>query len=131
MIKPHFTRHLPSLTLIAVAFMAVVLGISVLVVSAQSSCPTIETNPFWPPCATVYYTISSNITDTQERNQIQQAVTTFNSANQANGSRVELRPGPPPAGTSNPRTLVFQNGTLAAGVAAQFDTVSSPADELL
>jgi hypothetical protein len=132
MIKPHFTRHLLSWALIAVFPLAVVVGISALVVYAQSSgCPTIDTQPYWPPCATVYYTISSNITDSQERSQIQQAVSRFNSANLINGSKVELKAGPPPTGTSNPRTLLFQNGTLSAGVAARFDTVSSFGDGLI
>jgi hypothetical protein len=114
------------------ACLAASIVITTLIVYAQSSgCPTVATKPFWPPCATVYYTISTNITDSQERTQIQQAIGIFYSANMNNGSGVRFLPGPPPPGTSYPHTLLSQNGALNPEEGARFDSISSYGDGLL
>lgn len=122
-----FPRHL----LVSLGFLLATIGISILVVNAQSGCPSRDTLPFWTTCAKVYYTFGSNITDSQQRSQIQTAIIRWNTANMANGSTVMFEQGSPPPGTSNPRTLTFQNGSLPDGVAGQWRSDSSFGDGLI
>jgi hypothetical protein len=74
---------------------------------------------------------NSNITDSQQISQIETAISLFNTANITNVSRVEFRPGAAPAGTSFPRTLIFQNGSLGAGNTAETSYDSSFGDGLI
>lgn len=88
----------------------------------QTGCPPTHTER-WPQGKTVYY--SFNGTDQEQTRQILNAISAWNTANQSNGSGVVFRLGPAPAGTTNPSTITFQNGTQPSGSASAARTSTS------
>lgn len=80
--------------------------------SAYAQCPKVD-YARWPKGSTVYYDLSQ-IPDPDQRAQIEKGLGDWNTANGKNLSGVTFKPGPPPAGTASPNTLVFKNGTIAA-----------------
>lgn len=104
--------HQPALLLSRVFIIAncalVLLITSTSSTYSQSDCPPTQTAR-WPKNKTVYYSFSG--TNTEQTRQILNGVSAWNTDNQSNGSGVQFRLGPPPSGTSNPATIVFQNGT--------------------
>src|ERR1044071_1756805 len=79
--------------------------------SAYAQCPKLN-HARWPKGSTVYYDLSQ-IPDTNQRAQIEKGLADWNTANGKNLSGVTFKPGPPPAGTASPNTLVFKNGPIA------------------
>jgi hypothetical protein len=73
---------------------------------SYAQCPTAEGRSAWRNGETVYYNFG-NITDPEERRQIQLAIDKWNEANRHNLSGVQFSSATPPAGAS---TLSFQNG---------------------
>jgi len=83
----------------------------------QSSCPP-TFNEKWTQGTRVYVNLS-NITDPEQRRQIELAIQRWGAASAANDSRVTFTLDTPPAGAA---TLTFQNGSLSPGIGARTDT---------
>ncbi|MDQ3665939.1 MAG: hypothetical protein M3410_04930 [Acidobacteriota bacterium] len=92
-------------------------------ISAQCSTTSSE---MFPRDSTVYVNFG-NITDTAQRQQIQNAIDKWNTANNTNFSGIQFVPGTPPSGS---RTITFQNGTSSGSNAAHTDTVVNTAGDI-
>lgn len=102
------------ISLVLVSFLLCLMVSGAPIGQPQSSvCPP-TTNDGWPKNTVVYYTFNSNLTPGQQ-SQIQNALNAFNIANQSNNSCVSFVAGPAPPNAINPRTIIFQHRTLAAG----------------
>lgn len=106
------TNFLYHLLLISVSLASLITS-GFIIVNSQSGCPEVETQRY-PPGSKVYVDFG-NITDPEQLRQIRTAIASWNTTNASNNSRVEFIEGSPPAGTSDPRTLTFQNGPVAGG----------------
>jgi hypothetical protein len=87
-----------------------------------SQCST-RSNETFPKGAQVYVNLG-NISDASERQQIQNAIDKWNTANTTNGSGVRFLSGTPPTGG---RTITFQNGTSSGTNAGHVDTIINTA----
>jgi hypothetical protein len=85
----------------------------------SSGCAsTSQSAQAWAPNTTVYYNLS-NITDPQAKQQIQNAINAWDTANQSNNSGVRFSSSTPPAGAP---TITFQIGGANANNAGHTDT---------
>src|SRR2546423_838545 len=114
---PRFSRYLS----IALGFLLTLIGSSATLYSQTTSgCATTDqSNQAWARVTTVYYNLS-NITDAQARQQIQNAITAWDTANQSNNSGVRFSSAAPPAGAP---TISFQIGGANGSNAGHTDTV--------
>lgn len=93
-----------------------------------SQCTTIDFQAQqWAQGITVYFNFG-NITDSNQRLQIEAAITRWNEANQNNNSRVQFSSAPPPSGA---RTLTFQNGSNVSNPAFMQPTINLQTKEIL
>ena len=93
-----------------------------------SQCSTIDFHAQqWTQGTTVYYNLG-NITDSNQRQQIEAAITSWNDANRSNNSGVQFSSAPPPNGA---RTLTFQNGTNTSNPAFMQPTINLQTKEIL
>lgn len=76
-----------------VLFLISFVGDNQIVSEAQSTCATRASFSGWEKCSIVRYCFDSNITS-EQRTQIERALATWNSANQANNSKVKFLAAP-------------------------------------
>lgn len=104
---------------IAAVLLLVLAGSSSTLYGQSTSCPsTSQSAQAWAKGTTVYYNLS-NITDPQIRQQVQNAINAWDTANQSNRSGVRFSSATPPAGSP---TISFQVGGSNGSNAGHVDT---------
>jgi hypothetical protein len=86
------------------------MGAFVVYSQSSSDCPSTKSVK-WEKTKVVYYNYG-NIADPAIKSQIKDAADKWTLANQSNGSGVQFKEGPPPAGSTNYGTLTFQTGSI-------------------
>lgn len=113
-------RPLHYLSITLVLLLILVSSNATLYSQSTSPCATTsQSNQAWAQNTTVYYNLS-NITDPQIKQQIQNAINAWDSANQSNNSGVRFSSNTPPAGAP---TISFQVGGASGNNAGHTDPV--------
>lgn len=107
----YLTRSILYLLAIRTTALACGLVTGLIIYVQAGECPPSK-EPYWATGSTVYYSYG-NITDPNQKAQIDAAAQKWTQANNNNLSGVKFLPGPPPPGATNYGTLTFTNAPIA------------------